>query len=112
MNVDSFTLPHDFIEKLNTVLDSFAGVGQESNRSSNEALIKEIKKNQAELMQFVEHNSEYQAKIWDQLDQAAASSNGSSSVQDPEQEERKGPASQAVRTVIDRNSAVAATQGG
>lgn len=27
MNVDSFTLPHDFIEKLNTVLDSFAGVG-------------------------------------------------------------------------------------
>ena len=50
MSVETFTLSDEFIEKLIPVLESFAGVGQESNRATNEAFLAEIAKNKAELM--------------------------------------------------------------
>lgn len=58
MSVESFTLPNEFIDRLRAVVEGFAGVGQESNRSSNEALLREIKKNNAELMTWVAADSQ------------------------------------------------------
>lgn len=99
MSVESFTLPETLIEKLNEVLETFAGVGEESNRSTNEALLKELKKHEASLMQFVDHST--QKDNWlQQLRDVAASS---APVQDPEEaEERKGPA--PARQIRDTNA--------
>ena len=47
MSVENFKLPYELIEKLNAVVEGFAGVGQESNRSTNDELLREIKKNAA-----------------------------------------------------------------
>jgi len=44
MSVETFQLPETFIKSLNAMIDEFAGVGQESNRSNNTAFLKELKK--------------------------------------------------------------------
>ena len=58
MSVENFNLPAPLIAKFNEVLDGFAGVGQEANRSNNDAFIKELKKRSADLMQFVDFASQ------------------------------------------------------
>ena len=42
MSNETFTLPNEFIEKLNTVINNFTGVGNEANRETNQVLLTAI----------------------------------------------------------------------
>jgi hypothetical protein len=57
MSVESFELPAYLINTLNMCLNEFAGIGVESNRSNNEALMAELAKNTEVLMQFPDKNN-------------------------------------------------------
>ena len=89
MSVESFELPADLINTLNMCLNEFAGIGVESNRSNNEALMAELAKNTEVLMQFPDKNNQ-QAKLMEQLARVKDLKVTTSVVQDPEQEETKG----------------------
>ena len=52
MSVESFEVPQSMIAAAKSMLDEFAGIGAEANASTNEALLKELRKHSELLMQF------------------------------------------------------------
>ena len=96
MSVESFEVPKPLIDALKNMLDDFAGIGNEANRESNEALLSELSKHQEILMQFPDANNQAD-KIMEKLTSVRDSMKRSEVTEasrkapgnDPEEEEKK-----------------------